>query len=337
MNVTLNMEQKIKLLFEKYLSNTATAEERKELNDWIAKDESLGDWFENKLENSSSQMDEMKQSAILQKINDQIGEATETKRRFSLPSWTRYAAAIALIAIAVSGIFTLMNSTQKSAQFVEVAAEHGQKAVLTLPDGTKVLLNSDSKIKYSTAYNQKHRNVELLGEAFFDVEKNEKLAFVVHAGDLDIKAVGTAFNVKAYPNEELISTTLTEGKLLLTSGKEEISLLPNERVEFRKDEMTMNKINLQSAENSIGWMNDKLSYENASLEDVVADFIRIYNIDIQFASESIKQQRFTGQIENNGLEAVLKVISLSSPIRVEYSDSLVRLYDVPSENKLFKP
>ncbi len=336
MNISQNMEQRIKLLFEKYLSDTATAEERRELNDWIANNESLASWFKKKLDSSSDKMDEEVQAAILEKINREISAKSKKRKRFSYPSWLRYAAVFAFIIIGIGGIFTYRNYSQNLAtQYVEIITPYGQKAVLTLPDGTRVTLNSDSKIKFSAAYNKKNRNIELLGEAFFDVEKNDKLPFVVQAEYLYIQAIGTAFNVKAYPNEKLISTTLTEGKLLVTSEKGEISMLPNERIEYNKEHMSLDKVNLQNAENSIGWMNDKLSFDNATLEEVVADFIRIYKIDIQFASENIKQHRFSGQINNDDLKEVLHVISLSSPIRVEYTDSIIKLHEVPAESKLF--
>ncbi|HPS11031.1 MAG TPA: DUF4974 domain-containing protein, partial [Paludibacteraceae bacterium] len=133
-----------------------------------------------------------------------------------------------------------------------------------------------------------------------------------------------------------ISTTLTEGKIEVKTPLDVLNMIPNERMEYNNTDQTFRKLTLTDAVGSIGWLNDELSFENATLAEVVANFSRIYNIDIQFASESIKEQRFTGKINNNSLLSVLRIISLTSPIRFEQKDSVVILYEVPSEKKLFQ-
>ena len=329
------MDQQITALFRKYLSNSATSDEMKELDEWIASNEDLNDWLENQVDDSSAEMDAEKQADILAKIHEKI--AVQSKQKFVLPGWAKTVAAVALIVLmAVSAAIYFRSNQPNMIQYAEIGALRGQKASVTLPDGTKITLNSESTLKYSTNYNQSDRAVELVGEAYFEVAKNKKIPFVVKAGKLEIEAKGTAFNIKAYPTDNSISTTLTEGKIEVKTPVDVLSMIPNERMEYNNADQTFRKLTLTDAEGSIGWLNDELSFENATLAEVVANFSRIYNIDIQFASESIKEQRFTGKINNNSLLSVLRIISLTSPIRFEQKDSVVILYEVPSEKKLFQ-
>ena len=329
------MDQQITALFRKYLSNSATADEMKELDEWIASNEDFHDWLENQVDDSSAEMDAEKQADILAKIHEKI--AVQSKQKFVLPGWAKTVAAVALIVLmAVSAAIYFRSNQPNMIQYAEIGALRGQKASVTLPDGTKITLNSESTLKYSTNYNQSDRAVELVGEAYFEVAKNKKIPFVVKAGKLEIEAKGTAFNIKAYPTDNSISTTLTEGKIEVKTPVDVLSMIPNERMEYNNADQTFRKLTLTDAEGSIGWLNDELSFENATLAEVVANFSRIYNIDIQFASESIKEQRFTGKINNNSLLSVLRIISLTSPIRFEQKDSVVILYEVPSEKKLFR-
>ncbi len=329
------MNEKIVDIFNRYLSKTATEDEIAELNEWISSNEELKKWLENQMQKTSDEIDEKTKARIFEKIQNEINK--QEKVQFSLPKWLRNVAAIAVIALTVVGLISVLSNRQSAEmQFAEVGALRGQKASVTLPDGTHVILNSESTIKYSTAFNKSDRQIELTGEAYFDVAKDKKRAFVVKAGNVEVVAVGTAFNVKAYPGENQISTTLLEGKVNVSKGKETVSMQPNEKLEFNVKNNSFNKFKLTEAENSIGWMNDKLSFDNATLEEVVAVFSRFYNVEIQFATEAIKKQRFTGQINNNSLPSVLRILSLTSPIRFEHKDSVVVLYEVPAENKLFQ-
>ena len=329
------MDQQITALFRKYLSNSATADEMKELDEWIASNEDFHDWLENQVDNSSAEMDAEKQADILAKIHEKI--AVQSKQKFVLPGWAKTVAAVALIVLmAVSAAIYFRSNQPNMIQYAEIGALRGQKASVTLPDGTKITLNSESTLKYSTNYNQSDRAVELVGEAYFEVAKNKKIPFVVKAGKLEIEAKGTAFNIKAYPTDNSISTTLTEGKIEVKTPLDVLNMIPNERMEYNNTDQTFRKLTLTDAVGSIGWLNDELSFENATLAEVVANFSRIYNIDIQFASESIKEQRFTGKINNNSLLSVLRIISFTSPIRFEQKDSVVIMYEVPSEKKLFQ-
>lgn len=328
------MNNRIIELFQNYLSKTATDLEKRELNLWIASNSELQEWLEMQLRESENVMDEAQQIRILENIHRKIDK--QNQKKFAFPSWLKNAAAIALVLITTGSIFYAIRSNKSEPTYYSsVEAMRGQKSNITLPDGTKVILNSESTLKYNTDFNQKSREIALDGEAFFEVAKNTNLPFVVQVGNLSIKAVGTAFNVRAYSNENIVSTTLTEGKVSVKTPYETMDLIPNERMEFSRDEKKLEKIQLENAKLSLGWLNDQLSFENTTLAVVASNLSRIYNIEIELSSESIKQQRFTGIISNNSLQSVLRILSLTSPIRYTIKDNKVILYEVKDERKLF--
>ena len=328
------MNNRIIELFQNYLSKTATDLEKRELNLWIASNSELQEWLEMQLRESENVMDEAQQIRILENIHRKIDK--QNQKKFAFPSWLKNAAAIALVLITTGSIFYAIRSNKSEPTYYSsVEAMRGQKSNITLPDGTKVILNSESTLKYNTDFNQKSREIALDGEAFFEVAKNTNLPFVVQVGNLSIKAVGTAFNVRAYSNENIVSTTLTEGKVSVKTPYETMDLIPNERMEFSRDEKKLEKIQLENAKLSLGWLNDQLSFENTTLAVVASNLSRIYNVEIELSSESIKQQRFTGIISNNSLQSVLRILSLTSPIRYTIKDNKVILYEVKDERKLF--
>lgn len=328
------MNNRIIELFQNYLSKTATDLEKRELNLWIASNSELQEWLEMQLRESENVMDEAQQIRILENIHRKIDK--QNQKKFAFPSWLKNAAAIALVLITTGSIFYAIRSNKSEPTYYSsVEAMRGQKSNITLPDGTKVILNSESTLKYNTDFNQKSREIALDGEAFFEVAKNTNLPFVVEVGNLSIKAVGTAFNVRAYSNENIVSTTLTEGKVSVKTPYETMDLIPNERMEFSRDEKKLEKIQLENAKLSLGWLNDQLSFENTTLAVVASNLSRIYNVEIELSSESIKQQRFTGIISNNSLQSVLRILSLTSPIRYTIKDNKVILYEVKDERKLF--
>ena len=116
----------------------------------------------------------------------------------------------------------------------ETVVPHGSKTEMYLSDGTKVWLNAGTTLRYRTSYSKNKRDVFLDGEAYFDVKKDPEHPFIVHVGDIEVKAVGTSFNVKAYKNEKTVETTLVEGKVLVSKKNitEPIIMLPNQKLTF---------------------------------------------------------------------------------------------------------
>jgi ferric-dicitrate binding protein FerR (iron transport regulator) len=230
--------------------------------------------------------------------------------------------------------------------FCEIKAPLGAKSEITLPDGSHVLLNAGSTIKYYSDFNISNRNLSLDGEAYFKVAKNKKIPLIVNAANINIRAVGTEFNVKAYKNEGLIETTLIEGVVEISKREdkadqsEKISLKPNQKAVYVKESNNLavystnrnekEKIDTKSMPEEIyvkpvvsdkvdvapivAWTQDKLMFRGETLENICVKLNRKYDCTFAFENDGVKNLRFTGTLEDETLEQVLNVIKLISPI-----------------------
>jgi ferric-dicitrate binding protein FerR (iron transport regulator) len=161
---------------------------------------------------------------VKEKILAQISSECQVK---SSRSWFRFFRAAAVAAGLVAAVLLGWHIADlRKPETFEMVAERGQKSSLTLPDGSKVWLNSASKLTYTSDYNSKDRNIILDGEAFFDVARNENLPFIVHANGMAVQALGTKFNVKAYSDETEVTAILVEGSVKASAAGVDLLLLP---------------------------------------------------------------------------------------------------------------
>ena len=184
--------------------------------------------------------------------------------------YQKIAAVILLPFIAFSVYITLNQINQDQAYF-ETIAESGQKSTLVLPDGTKVWLNSDSRLRYPDTFGKRNRTVQLTGEAYFEVAKDKRRPFLVEAGEVNIRVLGTTFNIKAYPDENEIETILLEGSIELTARLDAKSALkpvimePGQSLRFNKVENKLQHIPFDKEE-VLGWTNNRLIFRNDSFD-----------------------------------------------------------------------
>lgn len=254
-------------LLIKYLTGSASSEERTEALRWIHESKSnqlyfdqLRDIYETtKITQPSSTYDAdiswEKVKAMYYKRRSIIAtESRNTKQLFYLKETLKYAAII--LAIATVGMLTyfMVGNRNEGNQSVwtSVEAPLGAKSLVTLPDGSKVWLNAGSKIKYPGTFGKKKREVFLEGEAYFDVSKSKNSMFIVRTGYININVLGTEFNVKAYAEENTIQTTLVKGIITVTGEKSkitgidhEIYLKPNQSITFIKNKEHVVKTNLK--------------------------------------------------------------------------------------------
>ncbi len=233
----------------------------------------------------------------------------------------------------------------------QISAPKGSKTEMVLADGSKVWLNAGSVLKYSSDFNKKDREVILDGEAYFDVAKNKDKPFLVKTSKLTLRVLGTSFNVKSYSDEKTIETTLIKGSVKVE--KSEINgsvsnyiLKPNQKAIFNKSDgairfydlsdRTINahitkgsplskiQMRLQSKEvddepnplieKDISWKKDYFLIDNETLESIMIKLMRRFDIKVVFASETIKNLRYSGKIKESTPEQILKAIKSTSPI-----------------------
>ena len=330
-----------RVLIERFFSDTISEEELSLLRQWYCdetKKDEIKSLYWDKWCASSDDMDIEVQTQVWQNLQKVLEEKEpmEDKAKVISPHrhriylWMRYAALFLLPFM--GGIFTYYFFVAKGSSVLpmkdmEVIVERGQKAKVSLPDGTSVWMNSDTKLKYAADFNYKDRVIELDGEAFFDVAKNKEKPFVVKANDLEVQALGTQFNVKAYSTDNQLVTSLIEGMVAVRDKKETVILNPNEMADFYKFDNKIVKNRIEDVDLVLAWRANELAFDGENLEEIATILERLYNINIVFESPKLKKIRFSGKIKNNNLENVFQLINLVAPISYIVKDSVVILRD----------
>lgn len=223
----------------------------------------------------------------------------------------KYAAVIFLpIALCLGTWFIASNQMASQAMLAECHVENGQTKVLRLSDGTLVRLNAGSSLFYPQRFSQlfSRRDVYLDGEAHFDVAENRSQPFVVHVGNLKVKVLGTHFNVKAYPAEELVTTTLEQGRVKVYGDKIAMTLLPDEQAVYNRISGKMTKRSVDSG-NYNQWMKGKLLFDQTPLKVIIADLQRRYDVSIKATPAVDLSRRFTMAFRaDEGVGDVMRVL-----------------------------
>lgn len=306
--------------------------------------------------------------AALKETREKIGRRdirTLPERVIHLRLSTLYKIAAAIIivcALTFTGelIFRQAHPSPAPSLFVETSAPKGSRSFITLPDGTTVWLNADTKFRYAVDYGTANRTVYLEGEAYFKVSKNKKLPFKVFTSDITVTALGTAFNVKAYQDEATIETTLEEGLIRIEDlhaskqGKtlQPVILKPKQSAVFHKQfgNLAVEDISLTAAPNEqaprerlksipmkvndvadtrlyTSWKDPRWIFKNEKLSSLVVKLERRYAVDIVFMDKTLEDYAFTGTLEEESLEQVLSAIRYTAPIRYEINAKYVELYE----------
>ncbi|PQB03208.1 anti-sigma factor [Polaribacter filamentus] len=218
----------------------------------------------------------------------------------------------------------IANNTTKELTYNYLTIPRGGEFFVQLSDGTKIWLNSDSKLKYPENFNNGEiRKVELVyGEAYFEVSPSELHhgdAFHVITKNQEVTVLGTHFNIKAYKEDRLISTTLLEGKVKVNNGLNAILLKPNQQSKvFNKT----NFIEVLSVDVSheVAWIKGFFSFKEAPLDEIMKILSRRYNVEVIFESEEIKKYQFTGVLERKtAIKDVLKFFEATSNGDLKYT------------------
>lgn len=190
-----------------------------------------------------------------------------------------------------------------------IETPNGGKYHIILPDGSRVWLNAASYLRFPTVFTGSERNVELSGEAYFEVAKNKKQPFRVNTGDMNVLVTGTQFNIMAYKDEDYSSTTLVEGSVNVSNASQKMSLIPGEQA-INKPGIPLSKKEVEVSE-SIAWKNGLFHFSNSDIQSVMRQIGRWYDISVEYKG-NIPQNRFGGYISRDSkLSQVIKMLELS--------------------------
>jgi len=233
----------------------------------------------------------------------------------------RSIAALMFIPLLIS-FFILYNRnypSQVSESYAEMYAPFGTRTNFVLPDGSKGYLNGGSTLKFPTQFNGKTRNVILTGEAYFDIVKNPKNAFVVSTDYLDVNVYGTSFNVMAYPDENTVEVTLERGEVELfkrsNNNTESIGFLkPGESCIYNFISNSSKNQTVNTAE-KLSWLEGKLTFKYNTFSEVIRKINRKYNVNIVIKDEILNSYVYYGTFQDETLDEVLNLLKYTAPIR----------------------
>jgi len=233
--------------------------------------------------------------------------------------WYSVAAAILLVPLLIAGGLWIADKSADPPLMTEqrvtstLIAPMGSRIAFSLPDGTKGWLNSGSSMEYSLPFSN-HRQVSLLGEAWFEVAPDPENPFEIAAGKSKIRVLGTKFNVNAYPAEDYLEVALDEGKVefSLPGMTAPVVLKPDERLVFRNNAITMG---ITDAAKYAAWVEGKLVFRGDPMPEVARRLERWYNVKVEIMDKDLENDVIRGTFQDDSLEEVLRLLSMTSPIR----------------------
>ncbi len=258
------------------------------------------------------------------KITDKQFEEKGSVLRSLWKSYSRIAAIILLPLVIVFGYYSKveMNPISGEISYAEIIAPLGSRVNFSLPDGSSGWLNSGSSLKYPTVFTGT-RDVELTGEAFFDIVKNKHKPFNVKTSDLNISVLGTQFNVTAYGGDTNSDVVLESGKVVLNrKGSDQmVEMKPNERVVYNSDQKVLKKSKVNSKKYS-SWKEGKLVFRNDPIDEVVKRLSRWYNVDIEVNENQNNEFRLRATFENEEIEEVMRLLKLTFDIDYKFEERI---------------
>ena len=323
------------LIITKEITGQASEDEKGILHDWLAESTENSRLYHSYKESFLNGKYELKVSnkhQVFNKISERLGLDDQRikavkirkfkKRRQASFRWPKIVASLLILCISAFIIFETrdywkpINDDKSIAHDVIIKSNpRGKKSLITLPDGSKVKLNSESHLEYFSDF-EHERSVKLVGEAFFEIVKDTQRPFYVNTGDLRIRVLGTSFNIEAFPFEKSINVALVTGKILIEK-KEGLQMKPMEYLD--PDEMLI--YDHQTAEydvrgfekgSVIGWKDGELHFDETDLDTVMETLERWYGVEIIVSPTADLSGRFTNTYINESLPVVLEGIGFTS-------------------------
>ena len=250
-------------------------------------------------------------------------------RSFNFKTFMKIAAGLAVIFLTAFGVWKMsdLKPQQQMAevQWVEKQNLPGQKRRITLPDGSVVWLNAESSLHYPATFSDTARNIQMDGEAFFQVAKDIKRPFVVKSGKFETTAIGTEFNINAYPENESIAINLVEGKVKVApaSSEEGFILVPGEAASCSNNDLSMKKYTFETHE--VEWKDGVLTFKRDNFSTVVKELKRWYGIDIKVQGTPPQDWQLNGHFENAYLTDVLESMQYNRTFNYQLNEKTLQI------------
>ncbi len=333
-------------LLARYLADKCTTEEVKTVKEWLGENDDnhkLMNEFE-KIWKISPRINEVDEHfdieldwAVLQsRIEEESNYSTKlylrNSNRFELSRWFALAkfAAIFVVALLIglnANKFMLSENQEVTPVLREISMEKGQRGSVSLSDGTKVFLNSESKITLPNVFDDDVRKVYLEGEAYFDVVKNPSKPFIIETRATLIQVLGTSFAIRAYPEENNITTVVEEGVVSLKGSSDKsnnsVILTAGNLGTFDTKQQSITTKEVENLDLYLGWKNGYLIFQDASMDRVRLALERKYDIRVEFEAEDIAALKLTAEFKSRMLKNNLETIAMSLNLQYQIEEDVV--------------
>ncbi|HEX4959176.1 MAG TPA: FecR domain-containing protein [Lacibacter sp.] len=369
-------KERIWHLFARKLTGDASVQERQELEQLLRNDAAMHYeilmieqlWeAETPVDSDYLEATYLLHHQKMQKLGIEPGKTLiqEAENEFH-PSPRRYLTVKRVAAIMVAAVIitaSVIWLTQKPSSSLQAATlpvqavktavtKNGTRTKLTLPDGTGVWLNAGSKLNYEKVGEGSTREVYLTGEAYFDVVRNPKRPFIIHTSAMDVKVLGTQFNVKAYPDDATVETSLIHGSVqvfLKNEPGKSYLLKPNEKLVLYKNKVMegpkvsglqkpevsttpkvaiqkLSYVNGSALASETAWTHNMLSFTDETFEEVAQKMERWFNVEVEFKNEQLKDVRLTGSFENETLQQAIAALQFSTRFQFTIENNRLLIY-----------
>ena len=304
-------------LILKSLAGTSTTEEQQRLMVWVAQSPDnkrlLEDYQKIWKSGTIEELSDFDSLAELEKLEAKLDREDVKTRRFSRsrPFMLKIAASVTLLLVCSFLLYRVVFRTEM------IMKESGtEKIHFTLSDGSVVWLNERSKITYASEFNNRERDIELSGEAFFEVVKNPDIPFVVRAKQSQVKVLGTSFNMRAYEGESQDEVYVVRGSVSLSDINDQLLILnAGDQGILNKNYNVLSK-SLETDPNLIAWKSKELIFRKTNLSEVAETLEKYFQITITFKNTALQKCRFTSSFQDPTLEEVIEAISIALNINV---------------------
>lgn len=318
-------ETNIENLLPLYIDGKTNQAESAMVESWLAEDESHREIYETEMAlfRDTDSLYVMKDIDVEQALEATHGKMRKAKIKKLLHYMERVAAIMVVPLLIVVIAQFLVNNHAKAPSLLTIRTNPGMTTVATLPDGTEVILNSNSVLTYPAEFVGRERRLSLQGEAYFSVTKDAEHPFIVSTSNAAaIKVYGTKFNVEAYPDEPTITATLQEGSIAMLYKNKmqkdcEQKIVPGEKVIYSDFSKSVNVENTD-VEVAMSWTSGKFIFRNTSIEEVLNTLSKRYDVDFKVQNKKVYSNAFTGTLEKQRLDRILEILELSSDIRFKY-------------------
>ncbi|MEH0152915.1 FecR domain-containing protein [Limibacter armeniacum] len=326
-------------LIAKYLNKELTDAEASDLKHWLEKDKVNRQVFENIVGQWHLSQEEVAASKVrvLQRIqtNQQVPTSTKTlPARSWFSSYGYRVAAVLLLGLGLALVGLLKSEWWRAndvatAVYVEKEAVLGQKLSFQLPDGSIVKLNAGSKLKYPSAFKGKNRDVQLTGEAFFDVARDEDHPFRIASNGVMVQVLGTSFNVRSYPDEQDVAVAVKTGKVAVSGieTKNRVTLEPAQMATYSLADQSINKKTIEANDPSVfGWVDKHLVFRDENFDVVLTQLSRWYGVEFKVEQKKNMGKRFTANFKNPSLVKVMESVSFVYGFNYKINGNRVTIY-----------